>query len=87
MTFYKWAMDNGYQENLTIDRIDTNGNYEPNNCRWTDWGTQANNRRKPEKVINQYGVWDYRQPLPQPYKPQQELEWKDAMMKHFTKTE
>lgn len=44
MSFYNWAMANGYREDLTIDRIDVNGNYEPNNCRWTDMITQANNK-------------------------------------------
>ena len=44
MSFYNWAMANGYQDNLTIDRIDVNGNYEPNNCRWVDMKTQQNNR-------------------------------------------
>lgn len=42
--FYKWAMENGYDEDLTIDRIDVNGNYEPLNCRWTDIDIQANNK-------------------------------------------
>lgn len=42
--FREWALANGYSDELTIDRIDTNGDYEPNNCRWTDWLTQQNNR-------------------------------------------
>lgn len=42
--FYDWAMANGYREDLTIDRIDNDGNYEPSNCRWITLAEQAANK-------------------------------------------
>lgn len=41
--FYNWSIKNGYKENLSIDRIDFNGNYEPSNCRWITQKEQCNN--------------------------------------------
>lgn len=46
LTFKDWAMSNGYDKNLTIDRIDVNGNYEPTNCRWVPQCVQNNNTRQ-----------------------------------------
>ena len=66
--FEKWVKEHPYFEGATLDRINVDGDYEPSNCRWATMVQQANNRRRPEKVKNQYGEWDYKMPLPEPYK-------------------
>ena len=49
-TFKEWAETNGYEENLTIDRIDNNGNYEPSNCRWITMGEQVTHQRNTKMI-------------------------------------
>ena len=49
-TFRDWALANGYADHLTLDRIDVDGNYEPNNCRWITQGEQTLNRRNNVRI-------------------------------------
>ena len=48
--FHQWALNNGYRDDLTIDRIDNDKGYSPENCRWADSETQCRNRRTNIKI-------------------------------------
>ena len=61
-SFYNWSVENGYQDNLSIDRINNNGNYCPENCRWVNIKVQSNNRStctyiKYKNYIFNIGQW------------------------------
>lgn len=49
--FHRWALDNGYDPELTIDRINVNGDYQPDNCKWATMKEQRNNTRNSKRVV------------------------------------
>lgn len=51
--FMLWSLGNGYEESLSIDRKDVDGNYEPSNCRWANQTLQMKNRRNVIAKMNQ----------------------------------
>lgn len=51
MSFYNWSVENGYNDTLTIDRINASGNYEPSNCRWITQKEQQNNRTNNHRIL------------------------------------
>lgn len=55
--FLQWAYANGYADNLEIDRIDPDGDYEPNNCRWI---TKAQNIKRARRPVNTEEYWEKR---------------------------
>lgn len=56
MLFVEWAVQSGYQDGLTIDRVDGDGSYSPDNCRWASRSVQQQNRKQWGKGSRFYGV-------------------------------
>lgn len=62
LTFKEWAYQNGYEEGLSLDRIDNTKGYEPSNCRWVTWKVQMENRTNAryitiDGVTKRLSVW------------------------------
>ena len=62
MRFYEWSMQNGYNNALTIDRIDPSKGYCPSNCRWADKYTQNVHLDKPPGMSGYYGISKHKKP-------------------------
>jgi hypothetical protein len=57
VAFHKWAINNGYTDKLTLDRIDVNKGYSPENCKWSTWVEQGRNKRlSPKNTSGVSGV-------------------------------
>ena len=58
--FWQWALENGYSDDLTIDRIDNDKGYSPGNCRWASHYEQVHNQRKRKSKLGVTGVREYK---------------------------
>ena len=56
LSFYEWAIKNGYREDLSLDRINNDGNYEPLNCKWSSQHEQSMNKKHLQSKTGYVGV-------------------------------
>lgn len=52
----RWALDNGYNDDLTIDRINNDGDYEPSNCKWSTQKEQSQNKTHKRNSLGHIGI-------------------------------
>lgn len=78
--FLSWALTHGYKEGLQLDRINCNGNYEPNNCRWVDSSVNNYNKRNNILVLYKDG-WRTIQYI----SDKEYISWNTAYYRYITK--
>jgi hypothetical protein len=78
INFYNWSIENGYEEGLSIDRIDNDKNYTPNNCRWVTQYVQNLNRR-PKKIKEKTVIVDLKKKTKEDYILQLKEQHKDRV--------
>lgn len=78
--FFSWALTHGYKDGLRLDRIDTNKNYEPNNCRWVTSSTNNYNKRNNILVLYKDG-WKTIQYIAD----KEHISWNTAYYRYITK--
>ena len=61
LSFYNWSLDNGWRKGLTLDRINPNGDYSPDNCRWVTQAVQNHNKRNSLPPVTLFGKTMYLQ--------------------------
>ena len=88
-SFRDWARTNGYSDELSIDRIDVNGNYTPDNCRWVGRVAQANNRRSSRHITynnESHTIAEWAKILDIPYKRLHKWIYKGKTMEEIMAT-